>query len=70
MKRLRLVDRIEVHPLSDGGLATISKFGRKYTFTRTYDSFEQPPDVHMGLTKAKAYEMLEEALKNDVLEVE
>lgn len=61
---------LERHRLSDGGLAIVSKLGRSYTFTRTYPSFEQPPDVNMGLNKSLAYKMLEEALKNDVLEVD
>lgn len=34
------------------------------------DYLQRHPDVNMGLNKARAYEMLEEVLKNDVLEVE
>ena len=61
---------LENHPLSDGGHAIVSRLGRSYSFYRTYNSFERPPDVTLELTKDKAYEMLEEALRNDVLEVE
>ena len=46
------------------GLAMIKKFGRTYTFTRTYRD-DSPPDVTTGLTRAEAYKMLEDALEQD-----
>ena len=67
MNSIKLLER---HRLSDGGMAIINKLGRSYSFTRTYDSFVCPPEVSLGLKKAAAYKMLEETLKNDVLEVE
>jgi len=59
---------LEKHHLSDGGLAIVNQLGHSYSFTRTYDSFELPPDVILGITKKEAYEKLEAVLKSDVLE--
>lgn len=56
--------------LSDGGMAIIRKLGRQWSFTRTYDSLEQPPDCYIDIGKAKAYQLMEECLKNDVLELD
>ena len=60
---------LEKHRLSDGGLALVNRLGRSYSFTRTYDSLDRPPDITQSLTKKEAYEMLENTLKKDVLEV-
>lgn len=65
----RIVE-IERYRLSDGGLAIINRLGRSYSFIRTYDSFEQPPDVTQDLNKETAYKMLADTLQNDVCEVE
>ena len=60
---------LERHRLSDGGMAIVNRLGRTYSFTRTYDSFDRPPDVTQGITKNDAYNMLKNTLKQDVLEV-
>ena len=60
---------LERHRLSDGGMAIVNRLGRTYSFTRTYNSLERPPDVTQGMTKFEAYTMLENTLKEDVLEV-
>ena len=65
----RIVE-LENFPLSDGGHAIVRRLGRKYSFTRTYDSFEQPPDDTLDLNKDGAYALLLEAIKNDVMEVD
>jgi hypothetical protein len=59
---------LEKHHLSDGGLAIVNRLGRSYSFIRTYDSFDRPPDLNQDLTKKEAYKMLENTLKQDVLE--
>ncbi len=64
------IKRIETHRLADGGLAIINKLGHSYSFTRTYDSFDQAPDVNLSLNKNTAYKMLADTLKNDVMEAE
>jgi hypothetical protein len=61
---------IENHRLSDGGLALVRKLGRKYSFTRTFPSDDEAPEVTQDLNKATAYFMLEQTLKNDVLEAD
>ena len=60
---------LERHRLSDGGLAIVNRLGCTHSFTRTYNSLERPPDVTQGMTKFEAYTMLENTLKEDVLEV-
>ena len=64
------IKEIESHRLSDGGLAIINKLGHSYSFARTYDSFEQAPDVSLNLDKNTAYQMLADTLKNDVMELD
>jgi len=66
MKTARL-KRIEDHDLGDGR-AIITKLGRCYTFTRT--NIDGEPEIWTGLTKRKAYEMLDKTLKRDVLELD
>lgn len=61
--------RIERHQLSDG-FTEISKLGHYYTFMRAYSDPSTPPDITTSLSKKEAYEMLEECLRADVLELE
>ncbi len=69
MARTRIVT-IERHPLADGGSVEITRLGRTYNFNRTYDSFERPPDCVIGITLDRARELLAEALRADVLEID
>ena len=69
MKRSRIVE-LENFPLSDGGHAIVRRLGRRYSFTRTYNSLETPPDLTQDLDKNGAYSMLLDAIKNDVMEVD
>ena len=62
------IKTVEKERLSDGGLAIITKLGMEWGFTRTYASLEHPPDCHTNITKAQAYELMGEAIINDVLE--
>ena len=65
----RIVE-LEDYPLSDGGHAIVRRLGHRYSFTRTYDSLERPPELTQDLNKDGAYSMLLEAIRNDVLEVD
>jgi hypothetical protein len=62
------IKTVEKEHLSDGGMAIITKLGMGWGFTRTYASLEQPPDCHINITKAQAYELMAQAIINDVLE--
>jgi hypothetical protein len=65
------IKELERHRLSNGGLAIVNRLGWSYSFVHIIpgDMFTPPEDYH-GLTKDQAYTMLEECLKNDVLEVD
>lgn len=69
VRKLSKIRELERHRLSDGGLAIITVFKRKYGFCRT-SLTDQAPEVTLQLTKDQAYTMLEECLKKDVLEVD
>jgi hypothetical protein len=63
----RIVE-LENHLLSDGGRAVVYRLGRTYSFSRTYDSDEQGPDVTTGLTRDRAFTLLADTLQADVCE--
>jgi hypothetical protein len=65
--RIKQLERIR---LSDGGLAIVDRLGKTYSFTRTYDSLEQAPDVTPNLTHKQAYTQLADMLRRDVLELD
>lgn len=69
MSKTRIVE-LERHPLSDGGLAIVTRLGLTYNFTRTYNSCEEPPECVPNITKDEAYRLLEDALKRDILEAD
>ena len=69
MTKTRIVE-LERHRLSDGGLVRVTRLGRTYNYTRTYNSLEQAPDCVLNIRKAEAYRLLEDALKRDVLELD
>ena len=69
MSKTRIV-QFERHPLSDGGLAIVTREGRKYAFCRIYPSGDREPDSVHDIRKAEAYRLLEDALKRDVLELD
>ncbi|MGA2669825.1 MAG: hypothetical protein ABSF21_00155 [Dehalococcoidia bacterium] len=64
----------EERVLSDGSKASVEHVGRMYFYSRLYLNPEENPMEHQGFTgkgsKNKAMKILEEALKNDVLEKE
>ena len=60
---------IESHRLSNGDLVRVKRHGRKYWFERLF-YVDQAPDVTYDLCKADAMNMLADAIKNDVLEVD
>lgn len=64
----RRVSVVEEHQMADGSFAKISKLGDYYTFTR-YGGLMDQPEVEVHLSKGEAYDMLESALKEDVLEL-
>ena len=69
MSKARIV-QIERHPLASGGLAIVTRLGLTYNFTRTYPSCEQAPECVLNITEAEAYQLLEDVLKRDVLELD
>lgn len=64
----------EDHTLSDGSKVEVSHIGRMYFFTRSPLNYLENLPEHQNFTgkgaKGRAMEMLEEAIKNDVLEKE
>lgn len=57
---------LELADLADPpGLAMVKKFGRTYTFTRTFRDGETAPEVTTGLTKAEALKMFDDTVRDD-----
>lgn len=67
--RSRGIVEIARHHLADGGTIRVTRLGRKYNFNRwSADGLEW--ESTMGISKKDATELLEQALKADVLELE
>jgi hypothetical protein len=75
------IQRIATHRLANGGQAFITKLGvgwdhlgwegREYQFSIYYNpDTGRNDDLRFRLSKAEAYELLADAIKNDVMEVE
>jgi hypothetical protein len=65
------IQRITTHRLASGGQAFITKLGREYQFSIYYSHASgRNDDLRFRLSKAEAYELLADAIKNDVMEVE
>ena len=64
------IKELERHLLSDGGRAIVNRLGRSYSFSRTFDSFDQPPDLTLNLTREQAYTLLSDTLQSDVCEAD
>ncbi|MFH1031163.1 MAG: hypothetical protein V1767_01130 [Chloroflexota bacterium] len=64
----------EKHTLSDGSVVKVDHIGRMYFYSRLFLNPEENPMEHESFTgagaKERAMAMLEEAIKNDVLEIE
>ena len=69
MRKKQIVE-LERHRLSDGGLAMVKRFGRTYSFTRTYPSPDQAPTCVLSVKKDEAYRLLADVLRRDVLELD
>ena len=67
--RTNRVKELERHELSDGGAVRITRLGWRYSYSRTFPD-DQPPEVILNLTREKAYELLANALRDDVLELD
>lgn len=67
--RTARIHELETHRLADGGIARVTRFGRKYGYSRSFPDGSCPETV-TGVTKAEAYRYLEEALRRDVLELD
>ena len=67
-KTTRIVEVIR-DTLSDGTFIGITKYGRSYSFMHS-NLESRAPEMHHNLTKAEAYQLYEEALKKDVLELD
>lgn len=63
------IQKLERHNLSDGGFVHINRFGHKYNVCRTYPDLFTPPDSAYDLTKAEAYELAADILRDDVCEL-
>lgn len=59
---------VESHRLSDGTLCEITRFGRKYTFLHTSQTWMDAPVIVVGITKNQALKLLGDALEEDVME--
>jgi len=68
MRRARIVE-LERHELADGGVASVTRLGRRFNYSRTFPD-DQCPETRCGVTKTEAYRLLEEALRRDVLELD
>ena len=60
---------LEEHTLSDGSTVKVTKLGRTYSFHHLGGPMEAP-ESSIGITKEEAYRLLEEALRDDVLELD
>ncbi len=63
----RRVFELERHSLAGGGIARVTRFGRKYGFMRSFPA-GQAPEIAHNLTKEEAYRRLEDCLNHDVME--
>ena len=62
-----LLTEIERHELSTGDIIKITKIDRQYQVVTIY-RIDQCPDVIRNLSKRDAYTILEERMRDDVME--